>query len=171
MHMMNFICNFWKEFAYKYSKKYYVQIVKGHNFSELSYVCMSISVCVCLSMCSCMCVCRGACMCIWTCVCSRSEVRLWYRSSGNSLLTFVFLRQGVSLAWNSLKQTGLTGQGSFPSAGIRSVCHHPWLYNVSSGAQTQILVLTRQTLYQLCRFCNPVQWTLKKALSTGRDCL
>lgn len=26
MHMMNFICNFWKEFAYKYRKKSYEQI-------------------------------------------------------------------------------------------------------------------------------------------------
>lgn len=62
---------------------------------------------------------------------------------------FCFFETGcLVLAWNSLKQTRLTARDlqesvfiSFPSAGIRSVCRHPWLYNVSSGAQPQILCL------------------------------
>lgn len=92
------------------------------------YVCMLVCVQVCVV--ACVCVCRGACKSMQACV-HGPEVRLWYCSSG--IVHFRFLRQGLSLTWNSLKQTRLARDAqetvfiSVPSAGIRSACCHSWL--------------------------------------------
>lgn len=98
------------------------------NFYMYEYVYMLVCVQVCVV--ACVCVCRGACKSTQACV-RGSEVRLWYCSSG--IVHFRFLRQGLSLTWNSLKQTRLARDAqetvfiSLPSAGIRSACCHSWL--------------------------------------------
>lgn len=92
------------------------------------YVCMLVCVQVCVV--ACVCVCRGACKTMQACV-RGPEVRLWYCSSG--IVHFRFLRQGLSLTWNALKQMRLARDAqetvfiSLPSAGIRSACCHSWL--------------------------------------------
>lgn len=92
-----------------------------------------VPVCICVlyvNMLCCVCVCGGACKTTQACV-RGPEVRLWYYSSG--IVHFRFLRQGLSLTWNSLKQTRLARDAqetvfiSLPSAGIRSACCHIWL--------------------------------------------
>lgn len=68
-----------------------------------------------------------------------------------------YLRQGVSLAWNSPSMLGsLTSEGAscfyFPSTGATKVCLHLFmsLYSSSVGSwgQTQILQLSRPALYR-----------------------
>jgi hypothetical protein len=91
------------------------------------FVCLCISMCVYLYVCVFVCVCL--CVCVYMCVCKCIWLRLEVNPGFHSPC---FVRQGLSLAWNSLSRLGwlarTPGTHLFPPMDTASGSHHVWLF-------------------------------------------